>query len=67
VLLVEAVVGPPNEDPSVKFLDLMMLVSAGGQERTEEEYAALFAAGGFRLVGVTPTAAGMSILEAAPV
>ena len=44
-----------------------MLVSAGGRERTREEYAALFAAAGFRLAGVTPTAGALSITEAVPV
>jgi hypothetical protein len=67
LLVIERGIAAPNEGAPGKLTDLLMLVSAGGQERTEEEYAALFAAGGFRLVGVTPTAAGMSILEAAPV
>ena len=34
LLIVDAVVGPPNEDPQSKFLDLMMLVTAGGRART---------------------------------
>ena len=35
LVIVDSVLGPPNEDPLAKFLDLMMLVSAGGRERTE--------------------------------
>ncbi|HEX5497766.1 MAG TPA: methyltransferase, partial [Thermomicrobiales bacterium] len=53
--------GPPNENPDAKFSDLNMLVAPGGQERTDDEYAALFAAAGFRFVGATPSAAGFSV------
>jgi hypothetical protein len=42
--VVDAVVGPPNDDAPVKFLDLMMLVSPGGRECTEDEWRALLAA-----------------------
>jgi O-methyltransferase domain len=49
------------------FSDLNMLVGPGGQERTREEFGALFESAGFRLVGSTPTASGMSVLEAARV
>ena len=41
LVLVESIVGPPNEDQFSKFLDLTMLVSAGGRERTQAEWAAL--------------------------
>jgi hypothetical protein len=43
-----------------------MLVAPGGQERTVEEYEALFAAAGFQLVGVTPTESVYSIFEGTP-
>jgi hypothetical protein len=43
-----------------------MLVAPGGQERTLEELEALLAAAGFRLVGATPTASGLSVIEGAP-
>jgi hypothetical protein len=66
VLLLEGVVGPPNEDQWVKFLDLMMLVSAGGRERTEDEWRALLAAAGLELVGATRATATKHVLEAAP-
>lgn len=66
LVLVDAVVGPPNQDPQSKFLDLGMLVSAGGRERTEAEWASLLEAGGFRLVGVTPATASSYVLEAVP-
>jgi hypothetical protein len=65
LLLIERVVGPPNADPQSKFLDLVMLVSAGGRERTESEWRALLAAGGFKLHQVHP--AGLAaVIEAGP-
>ena len=49
LLVVERVVGPPNEDLEGKMSDLHMLVMPGGRERTAPEWTALFDAGGFRL------------------
>jgi hypothetical protein len=66
LLVLERVVGPPNKDLAAKLGDLNMLVMPGGKERTLDEYAALFAGAGFRLVGAMPTAAGVSVIEAAP-
>ena len=66
VLVVDAVVGPPNDDPLVKFLDLMMLVSEGGRERSEPEWRALLAAAGFGLVGTTRATPNLHVIEAAP-
>ena len=43
-----------------------MLVMAGGRERTLDEFEALFASAGFRLVGATPTPSGWNVIEAAP-
>jgi hypothetical protein len=66
LLILEAVVGPPNEDPLVKFLDLMMLVSPGGQERTEDEWRALLAAADLELTGTTRAAPSRHVIEAVP-
>jgi O-methyltransferase/methyltransferase family protein len=66
LLVIEGEVSPPNEGATIKFLDLTMLVHTGGQERTREEWAALFAAAGFRLVGATPTEVQVSIIEGVP-
>jgi hypothetical protein len=66
LLLIERVLGPPNEDLVTKLIDLNMLVHPGGRERTLEEYDSLLAAGGFRLAGATPTPAGISVIEASP-
>lgn len=64
LLLIESVVGAPNDDPQSKFLDLVMLVSAGGRERTEPEWRALLAAGGFRLREVHSAGPTSSVIEA---
>jgi SAM-dependent methyltransferase len=64
LLVVDAVVGPPNEDPLTKFLDVMMLVSAGGRERTAGEWSALLDTAGFRLDAVVPAGPGRSVLDA---
>jgi hypothetical protein len=68
LLLVEQVVGPPNGEPMTKFSDLNMLVLPGGRERTEEEFAGLYEASGFRLERVVRTAPdGMCVVEGVPV
>jgi hypothetical protein len=38
----------------------------GGRERTEDQYRALLAASGLRLVRIVPTATEISVLEAEP-
>ncbi len=48
-------------------LDLEMLVTVGGKERTRAEYANLFARTGFRLERVIDTVTPLSIIEARPV
>jgi SAM-dependent methyltransferase len=65
LLAVEPIVGPPNEGPEAKFSDLNMLVSPGGEERTKAEFAALFAAAGFRLGEIFPAGARFNVIEGA--
>lgn len=67
LLVIERVIGDPNEGPATKFGDLNMLVAPGGQERTVEEFRALFAAAGFELGSVTETSSGLAVLEGIPV
>jgi hypothetical protein len=52
LLVVERVIGPPNEDLEGKLSDLHMLVMPGGRERTAPEWAELLAAGRFHLVEI---------------
>jgi hypothetical protein len=66
LLLMEMVL--PDGAPSHPgmLLDLEMLVTVGGRERTAAEYAKLLAQAGFRQTSVLPTAGPMSIVEAVP-
>jgi SAM-dependent methyltransferase len=52
----------------VAMLDMNMLVTTGGRERTEAEFAALFAAAGFRLERALPLpdTVGVHLLEGVP-
>jgi len=63
LLLVEMVVPPGNEPHYSKVLDLEMLTSPGGMERTEKEYRDLFAQAGFRLSRILPTRSPFSVIE----
>jgi 2-polyprenyl-3-methyl-5-hydroxy-6-metoxy-1,4-benzoquinol methylase len=63
VLVVETVLGRPGFEVDAAFSDLNMLVLPGGRERTEEQYAVLFAAAGLRLTRVVDTPTRMSVLE----
>jgi hypothetical protein len=64
VLVAETIVPPGDGPESIKLVDANMLVVTGGVERTETQYAELFAASGLRLERVIPTAQPISILEA---
>jgi hypothetical protein len=66
LLLMELVVLPGNQHSHAKLLDLLMLVYAGGRERTEPEYRTLLASAGFSLDRVIATSGPVSILEALP-
>lgn len=64
VLLIEAVVGDVNQPDFAKILDIEMLVSPGGKERTANEYADLFRQAGLKLSRIIPTKSPYSIIEA---
>ena len=63
VLVVDAVIPLGNEPHQGKTLDLMMMASLVGQERTEADFARLFDAAGLRLARVIPTPTVLSIVE----
>lgn len=67
LLLLEFVIPEHDGEFIGKWVDLEMLVVAGGRERTAEQYRSLLARAGFRLTGVVPTAAPISVVEAVPV
>jgi len=51
---------------SLLVSDLTMMVMNGGLERTADEYRALFAASGLRLMRIRPTATEICVLEGEP-
>ena len=69
VLVVERAIAPDHRQGLAELhLDLQMLVTTGGVQRTEAEYGALFAAAGLRLSAVIPLDDPLhySIYEAVP-
>lgn len=65
LILAEAVLEPGNQPDVAKFMDLEMLVVAGGgRERNAEQWTSLLAAGGFQLDRVIPTPSPFKLIEA---
>jgi hypothetical protein len=67
LLLVDVVLPTTNERHFGKFIDLNMMIMAGGLERTEEQFSELLANSGFRLTRVVHTESPFSIVEGRPV
>jgi hypothetical protein len=66
LLVVDTVIQPGNDFSPGKFIDLQMLIFPGGCERTEKQFRDLFAAAGWQLTRIIPTAASDSIVEGVP-
>jgi len=66
LLVVDCVIQPGNDFSTGKFLDLQMMIFPSGCERTEKQFRDLFAASGWRLNRIIPTAAPDSIVEGVP-
>jgi hypothetical protein len=66
LILLEAVVSPANEPDMGKLIDLEMMLFPRGRERTADEFATLFARGGFTLTRVVRTASMLSVVEGTP-
>jgi len=67
VLLCEMVVTDEPGPTPAKMLDIeMLLMTVGGRERTEEEFAGMFTASGLRLNRIVPTARPICVIEAVP-
>jgi hypothetical protein len=64
VLIIDGVIPPGNEPHLKKVLDIEMMISPGGVERTAEEFERLLNNSGFRLNRIIPTASPDSIVEA---
>ena len=71
LILVEHVMPARAEDSAdsrrIFMDDVQMLAMLGGQERTEEEYAALMRAAGLRLTRVLPTDSIFQLIEGVPI
>ena len=67
LLLVESIIEAGNEPSLGKWMDLLMLALTGGMERTEQEYRELLSQSGFQLERVTPSPAGIHVMEALPI
>jgi hypothetical protein len=66
LLVIERVVGPPNESPEGKFSDLNMMVQYAALERTRQEFDDLLKSSGFDMIEVVPTRSPLSIVVAHP-
>lgn len=64
IILLEMPIGPMNEPGMAKWIDIEMLTIAGGRERTEEEYAALFSKAGLKPGRVVRTQSPIAVIEA---
>ena len=62
-LIVEMIIPPANQPSIAKLLDLEMLVTTGGCERTEEEFKTLLNSSGFQFSKIIQTNAGVCIIE----
>jgi len=65
VLVVDAVIPKDNKPHQGKGMDLLMMASLTGRERTRQEFAALFQRARLKLVRVISTRTALSIIEAA--
>ena len=66
LVIIERVIGPPNENPEGKFSDLNMMVQYGALERTRHEFQELLKNGGFEVTEVVPTRSPVSIIIGQP-
>jgi O-methyltransferase len=66
LIAIERVIPPGNAASEAKLFDINMLVSVGGQERTEDEYRSLFRGAGLRLTRIVQTRSPLSLIEGVP-
>lgn len=72
LVILERIVGPGDEPGLAKILDLSMMVTNGGKERTEDEWQQLLAQAGFKLTRIVALpyfsgGAELAAIEAMPV
>ncbi|TSE01115.1 hydroxyneurosporene methyltransferase [Skermania sp. ID1734] len=66
LLLIEFVLPEGDEPHFGKLVDLEMLLSLGGRERTAQEFRDFLAEAGFELARIVPTAGPICVIEAKP-
>lgn len=62
LLVIDNVIVPGSEESAAQLLDIALLL-VGGRKRSEVEFRALFAAAGFELARIVPTASPVSVIE----
>jgi hypothetical protein len=65
ILIIETLVGLSNEPSWGKLQDLSMLITTGGKERSETEFANIFSQAVLRLIQILSTPSDLKILVAA--
>ncbi|MBK0870663.1 SAM-dependent methyltransferase [Saccharopolyspora sp. HNM0986] len=63
VLVIDAVIPAGNEPHPGKALDMLLMTSLSGKERTKAEFEAVFAGAGLSVTRVIPTSTPLSIVE----
>ena len=63
LLVVEMLIPPGNQPSIAKLLDLEMLVTTGGRERTEKEFKSLLESSGFKLSRTIATQESICVIE----
>ena len=66
LVVIEQVIGPPNEIAEGKFSDLNMMIQYGALERTGQEFHDLLKSAGFVMTEIIPTRSPLSIVVGQP-
>jgi len=64
LLVIDRMIGPPNQPSYALIVDLTVLVEHGGLERSQKEFETLFHQAGLKLVRVIDTDSSFHIMEA---
>ncbi len=67
LILIESLINAENQFDIAKWMDLNMLVTTNGRERTENQYGDLLNKANFKLISCTPIPMGSYLIEAQPV
>jgi len=66
LLIIEPLIGSPNEQAPAHIFDITFLVLLHGRIRSGDEYSGLLGQAGFRVERIIPTESEVSVLEASP-